>query len=172
MEDKIINKVTNSVLKTIDLEELYPSGERIIFDITDWLFEGLILKEKDFREQVKNHKWEQYKETYVALSCSADAIIPSWAYLLLATRLQPYAKMVVVGDLVLLETVIFQRIINDLEVSEYKDAPVIIKGCANKPIPQSAYTMLVSKLQNEAKSIMFGEACSTVPLFKKKYIVK
>ena len=168
MEDKIINKVTNSVLKTIDLEELYPSGERIVFDITDWLFEGLILKEKDFRAHVKNHNWQQYKDCYVSIICSSDAIIPSWAYLLVSTFLNPHAKKVVVGNLELLETVIFQEVINNLDVSEYENAPVIIKGCANKPIPQSAYTLLISRLQTVARSIMFGEACSTVPLFKRK----
>lgn len=168
MEEKIINKVTNSVLKTIDLEELYPSGARIVFDITDWLFEGLILKEKDFRAEVKNHNWQQYKDSYVSIICSSDAIIPSWAYLLVSTFLNPYAKKVVVGNLELLETVIFQEIINNLEVSVYENAPVIIKGCANKPIPQSAYTLLISRLQTVARSIMFGEACSTVPLFKRK----
>lgn len=168
MKEEIVNKVTNSKLKTIDLEELYPSGERIVFDITSWLYEGLILREKDFREEVKNFDWKKYQNVYVALTCSSDAIIPSWAYLLLTTALHPYAKKVVVGDLVLLETVIFQEIINNLDVSEYEKSPVIIKGCANKPIPQSAYTLLISKLQLVARSIMFGEACSTVPLFKKK----
>ena len=167
MKEEIINKVANSKLKTIDLEELYPSGKRIVFDITDWLYEGLILREKDFRDQVKNHDWEQYKNTYVALTCSSDAIIPSWAYLLLTTALNPFAKKITVGDLVLLETVIFQEIINNLDVSEYENLPVIIKGCANKPIPQSAYILLISKIQSIARSIMFGEACSTVPLYKK-----
>lgn len=165
---EIINRVANSKLKTIDLEDFYPSGNRIIFDIASWLYEGLILKEKDFRKQVDHHNWEQYKNNYVALTCSADAIIPSWAYLLLTTKLQPYAKKIVVGNLELLETVIFQEIINNLDISEYKDAPVIIKGCANKPIPKSAYSFLIHRVQPTAKSIMFGEACSTVPLFKKK----
>ncbi len=168
MEQEIINKVANSKLKTIDLEEFYPSGKRIVFDISDWLFEGLILKEKGFRAQVKDHNWEQYKGAYIALTCSSDAIIPSWAYLLLTASLQLHTKKVVVGDLVLLETVIFQEIINNFNVSEYENSPVIIKGCANKPIPQSAYTLLISKLQTVARSIMFGEACSTVPLFKRK----
>ena len=168
MEGEIVNKVANSKLKTIDLEELYPSGKRIVFDITSWLYEGLILREKDFREQVKNHNWQQYDNSYVALTCSSDAIIPSWAYLLIATSLQPHTKKTVVGDLVLLETVVFQCIINKLDVSEYENIPVIIKGCANKPIPQSAYTLLISKLQTVTKSIMFGEACSTVPLYRRK----
>ncbi|TYP99714.1 uncharacterized protein DUF2480 [Tenacibaculum adriaticum] len=168
MAEEIINRVANSKLKTIDLEEFYPSGNRIVFDITEWLYEGLILREKDFREQVSNHNWKQYQDSYIAISSSSEAIIPSWAYLLLTTRLNSYAKKVVVGDLALLETVIFQEIIDNLDVSEYQDAPVIIKGCSNKPIPQSAYTMLISKIQSVVKSIMFGEACSNVPLFKKK----
>jgi hypothetical protein len=167
MSDEIINRVANSVLKTIDLEDFYPQGKRVVFDIKDWLFEGLILREKDFREQVKNHDWSQYQDSYVALMCSTDAIIPSWAYLLLTTQLNPFVKIVVVGNLGLLETVIFQDIINKMDVSEYEGKPVIIKGCANKPIPQSAYLFLIKKLQPVVKSIMFGEACSTVPLFKK-----
>lgn len=166
-KNEIINRVANSKLKTIDLEDFYPKGKRVVFDIASWLYEGLILKEKDFRENVKNHDWQQYKDNYVALTCSEDAIIPSWAYLLLATKLQPYAKTVVVGNLELLETVIFQEIINNLDTSEYQDKPVIIKGCANKPIPNSAYSFLIHKIQPIAKSIMFGEACSTVPLYKK-----
>lgn len=167
MSEQIINRVANSKLKTIDLEDFYPSGSRIIFDISDWLYEGLILKEKDFREQVANYNWGQYKNSYVALTCSVDAIIPYWAFLLLTTKLHPYTKKVVVGNLELLETVIFQEIIENLDVSEYKDIPVIIKGCANTLIPQSAYSFLIEKIQFVAKSIMFGEACSTVPLFKK-----
>lgn len=167
LQDEIINRVANSKLKTIDLEDFYPSGNRVVFDIASWLYEGLILKEKDFREQVANHNWEQYQNSYVALTCSADAIIPSWAYLLLTTKLQPHTKKTVVGSLELLETVIFQEIINGLDISEYQDKPVIIKGCSNKPIPQSAYLFLIEKIQPIAGSIMFGEACSTVPLFKR-----
>ena len=168
MPEEIINRVANSSLKTIDLEDFYPKGSRIVFDIKDWLFEGLILKEKDFREQVSNYNWSQYENSYVVLTCSTDAIIPSWAYLLVTTELAPFAKKIVVGDLELLETVLFQEIINSLDVSEYKEKPVIIKGCTNKPIPASAYTLLIEKVQSVAKTIMFGEACSTVPLYKKK----
>lgn len=168
MAEEIVNRVANSVLKTIDLEDFYPEGKRIVFDIKDWLFEGLILREKDFREQVKNHDWSQYQDAYVALSCSTDAIIPSWAYLLLATHLEGFAKKTVIGNLELLETVLFTEVISELNIEEFKEKPVIIKGCANKPIPQSAYTLLISKIQPFAKSIMYGEACSTVPLFKKK----
>lgn len=165
--DEIINRVANSKLRTIDLEDFYPAGNRVVLDIVDWLYEGLILREKDFREHANNHDWSQYQDCYVALTCSADAIIPSWAYLLLSTKLYPQAKKVIVGTLELLETTIFQEIIEGLDVSEYQDKPVIIKGCANKPIPPSAYSFLIEKVQPVAKSLMFGEACSTVPLFKK-----
>ncbi|CAL2087972.1 DUF2480 family protein [Tenacibaculum dicentrarchi] len=168
MAAQIINKVANSQLITIDLEDFYPKGNRIVFDIKDWLYEELILREKDFREQVKNHNWSQYQGDYIALSCSVDAIIPSWAYLLLTTKLTEFAKKVVVGNLELLETVLFNDIITNLNTTEYQDKRLIIKGCSNKSIPQSAYTLLVSKIQPICKSIMFGEACSTVPLFKKK----
>ena len=168
MAEEIINRVANSKLTTIDLEDFYPKGKRIVFDIKNWLFEELILREKDFRESVKNHDWAQYQDSYVSLACSTDAIIPSWAYLLLTTELAPFAKKVVVGDLTLLETVIYQEIIQKLDTSEFKDKPVIIKGCSNKPIPPSAYTLLIEKIKPVAKTIMFGEACSTVPLYKRK----
>lgn len=168
MADEIINRVAKSPLKTIDLEELYPSGQRILFDIKDWLYEGLILREKEFRASVQEHDWSQYKDQYVALTCSEDAIIPSWAYLLLAAELSPFAKRVVVGDLALLETSIFQEVISNLDISLYNNKPVIIKGCAEKPIPDSAFSFLIKRLQPIVKSIMYGEACSTVPLYKMK----
>ena len=168
MAEEIINRIANSKLITIDLEDFYPQGHRIVFDIKDWLYEGLILREKDFREQVNNHDWSQHQNNYVALTCSSDAIIPSWAYLLLTTKLSEHANKVVVGNLELLETVIYQEIINQMDTSEFTDKPVIIKGCADKPIPPSAYTLLIEKIQPIAKTIMFGEACSTVPLYKKK----
>ena len=168
MADEIINKVSNSKLITLDLEELYPEGERVLFDIKDWLFDQIILKEKDFRASVKSHDWSRYENTYVALTCSVDAIIPSWAYLLLSSELAPYSKKIVVGNLELLETSLFQDIIQNLSIESFKEKPIIIKGCAQKPIPPSAFSMLIHKLQPIAKSIMYGEACSTVPLFKKK----
>ncbi|RBW59310.1 DUF2480 family protein [Tenacibaculum sp. E3R01] len=168
MAEEIINRVASSKLITIDLEDYYPNGTRVVFDIKDWLFQELILKEKDFRQDVKNHDWSQYENSFVALTCSSDAIIPSWAYLLLTTELSLYAKKVVIGNLELLETVLYQGIINELDINSFKDKPVIIKGCANKPIPPSAYTLLIEKIQPIAKTIMFGEACSTVPLFKRK----
>ena len=168
MEGEIINRVANSKLKTIDLEDYYPKGQRVLFDIKDWLYEGLILREKDFREQIALHDWSQYQNNYIALTCSADAIIPSWAYLLLTTQLSPYTKKVVVGTLELLETCIYSDLISEIDLAPYENTPVIIKGCSNKPIPDSAYTLLISKLQPLAKSVMYGEACSTVPLYKKK----
>ena len=168
MSDKIINKVSKSKLITIDLEELYPEEERLTFDIKDWLFDELILKEKDFRAAVKNHNWSRYKNTCVALGCSVDAIIPSWAYLLLSSELAPYAKKIVVGNLELLETSLFQDIIQNLNIDSFKGGLIIIKGCTKKPIPPSAFSMLIHKIQPIAKTIMYGEACSTVPLFKKK----
>lgn len=165
--DEIVNRVANSKLKNIDLEDFYPTGQRVLFDIKDWLFEGIILKEKDFREQVEKYDWTQLNNAYVAFTCSADAIIPSWAYLLLTTKASLHAKKCVVGNLNLLESIIFSEVINSLDLKEFVDKPIIIKGCANKPIPESAYTLLVQKLQPIAKTIMYGEACSTVPLYKK-----
>ena len=168
MAEEIINRVANSKLITIDLEAFYPSGNRVVFDIKDWLFEEIILKEKDFRASVSQHDWTQYKDSYVALTCSSDAIIPSWAFLLISSVIVPYAKKVVIGNLELLETVIYQEIIQNLAIDEFKDKPIIIKGCADKPIPPSAFSFLIEKLQHVAKSILYGEACSSVPLYKAK----
>lgn len=168
MAEEIINRIANSKLKTFDLEELYPKGERVLFDIKDWLFQELILKERDFRVFVKNHDWSQYKNAFVAITCSADAIIPSWAYMLVASEATVFANKVVIGNLETLETSIYQELLSFLDYSEFVDAPVIIKGCTDKPIPNSAYAFLIEKLQPIAKSIMFGEACSTVPLYKSR----
>lgn len=166
MADEIVNRVANSKLKTIDLEDFCPKGTRRVIDIKNWLFHEQILKETDFREHLKNHDWPQYKDEYVALTCSTDAIIPSWAYMLIATYVSPFAKKIVVGNLATLETSIFQEIIAHINVKDFAGKQVIIKGCSNKPIPETAYLQLIEKLQPVVKSIMFGEACSTVPLFK------
>ncbi len=168
MADKIVNRVAKSSLKTIDLEDFYPKGPRTVIDIKEWLFHELILKEKDFREYLKNHDWSQYKNHYLALTCSVDAVIPSWAYMLIATYSSPFSAKTIVGNLQQLETAIFQDMLSSFSVEAYKDVPVIIKGCSNKPIPETAYIQLIEKLQPVAKSIMFGEACSTVALYKKK----
>jgi hypothetical protein len=167
LKDEIINRVANSKLVTFDLEDFYPEGKRVIFDIKDWLMEGLVLREKDFREQVKQHNWAQYQNQYIALTCSTDAIVPAWAYMLLVVNLEPFAKQAVIGTLVDLETSIYQDIINKIDVDAFKDKPIIIKGCANKPIPVNAYIMLTKKLKPVAKSLMYGEACSSVPLYKR-----
>ncbi|WP_250433355.1 DUF2480 family protein [Hanstruepera flava] len=168
MSDEIINRVANSKLVTLDLEDYYPSGERVLFDISNWLYEGIVLREIDFRTHVKNYDWSPYQNKYVAVYCSTDAIIPAWAYMLISIALQPYSKLTVVGNLETLETVIYQDIINHLDMSDFKDKPVIIKGCSKKPVPLNAYNMISSKLKPIAKSVMFGEACSNVPLFKRK----
>ena len=136
--------------------------------IKNWLYHELILKENDFREHLKNHDWSQYQNKYVALTCSVDAIIPSWAFMLISTYISPFSKKVIVGNITNLETAIFQDIINSIAIEEYIEKPIIIKGCSIKPIPETAYLQLIEKLQPFAKSIMFGEACSTVPLFKQK----
>ena len=168
MAEEIINRVANSKLKTIDLEDFYPKGKRILFDISDWVMEGLVLREKDFRNYVAEHDWSQYKDCYVALHCSTDAIVPDWAYMLISVQLQEYSKLTVIGNLKTLESILFAEIISKINVSEYKGLPVIIKGCANKPVPANALVLLTQKLKPIAKSIMFGEACSFVPLFKHK----
>ncbi|MCL6293738.1 DUF2480 family protein [Jejuia spongiicola] len=168
MPEEIINRVANSKLITLDLEDYYPEGKRILFDIKDWLFEGFVLREKEFRNHVSEFDWSQYQGYYVALTCSTDAIIPAWAFMLLSINLEPFAKKVVIGDLEVLETTVYQNIIDNLDVSEYADKPIIIKGCSKKPVPQNAYIMLTTKLKPIAKSIMYGEACSSVPLYKNK----
>ncbi len=168
MSEEIINRVANSKLLTFDLEEIYPKGERVAFDISGWLLEGIVLRESEFREKAKKQDWAQYQDKYVALFCSTDAIVPGWAYLLLSLHLAPLAKKVTVGSLDELESILFAELLQNIDISEYIDKPVIIKGCAHKPIPQNAYVLLAQKLQPVAKSIMYGEACSSVPLFKRK----
>ena len=168
MSDEIINRVATSKLVTFDLEEIYPKGERVSFDISQWLMEGIVLRESEFREKAKEHDWAQYQDKYVALYCSTEAIIPGWAYLLLSLHLASYAAKVTVGTLDELESILFAELLQNIDVSEYTDKPIIIKGCAHKPIPQNAYVLLAQKLQPVAKSIMYGEACSSVPLYKKR----
>jgi hypothetical protein len=153
-------------LITIDLGDLYPIGSRYVLDIKDQLFQGLILREKDFREFVKQHNWQQYQDTYVTVHCSTDAVIPDWAWMLLAVALEPYARKIVFGDLEKMETVIYDELLNRFDFSIYKDARVVVKGCGDKPVPLSAYIELTRRLRPIAKSIMYGEPCSTVPLYK------
>ena len=168
MSEEIVNRVNASALVTFNLEEHYPQGRRMLLDISDWLYEGIILKEKEFRAFVGEHDWEQYQHAFVAVHCSTDAIIPGWAFMLVATKLRPYAAEVVQGDLELLETVLYKKVLDALDVSDLKDKPVIIKGCSHKPVPPNAYIWAAQKVQAVAKSVMYGEACSSVPLYKRK----
>lgn len=168
MADEIVNRVANSKLITFDLEDHYPEGERAYLDISAWLYEGIVLREKEFRNHVKAYDWSVYNNAYLAVGCSSEAIIPAWAYMLVSLHAAEHAKKVVFGDLAALETVLFTEIIERLDLSNYTDKPVIIKGCTNKPIPENAYLLLAQKLQKIAKNIMYGEACSSVPLFKNK----
>ncbi|WP_031426413.1 DUF2480 family protein [Flavimarina sp. Hel_I_48] len=166
--NEIVNRVADSKLITFNLEDLYPEGKRETIDISQWLYEGFILREKDFREQLKKYDWTQHEGNYIALYCSADAILPAWAFMLVTAHLAPYAKYVVKGDKVELETRLFSTLIDRIDVEKYRDQLIIIKGCTNKPVPENAYLELLQKLQPVVKSLMFGEACSAVPLYKKK----
>src|ERR1700741_2638402 len=161
--EEIINKVAQSGIVTIDLEEFYDDVPRVLFDIKPLLFQELILKEKDFREYIKTHNWNQYQNNYVALTCTADAIVPTWAYMLLTLSLKPFAKKVVYGNIEVLDTILLQEKIDALNIDIYRDARIVIKGCGNKPVPIAAYVALTEKLKPIAKSIMYGEPCSTVP---------
>lgn len=165
---EIVNKVTQSGLVTIDLEDLYIPGERVLFDMKDWLFEELILKEKDFREKLKDHNWENYKDKFVAVTCTADAIVPTWAFMLIATHLKPVAKKISFGNLQKLEEEIFDEAISKLNADDFKDQKVVIKGCSKVEVPVSAYVNLTALLRPVVKSIMYGEPCSTVPVFKRR----
>lgn len=166
--DIVANKVAESGLITLDLETFYPKETVKVFDLKEYLFRGLIIKEKEFREALKNSNWEQYSDANVAVNCSADAIIPVWAYMLVATYLQPVANTVVLGDeKKLIETILLNNI-SKINTNEFKDKRVVIKGCGDISIPESAYLHITSVLLPCAKSIMYGEPCSTVPVWKKK----
>jgi len=167
MSEAIVNKVAESGLVTIDLENFYPRQEVVLFDLKDYLFMGLILKEKDFREALKKEDWEKFRNKYVAVTCTADAIIPIWAYMLVVSYVQPVAADIIQGDEKELHRYLFIKNIEALNSEEYIDKRVVIKGCGDLPIGEFAYTEITKKLRPVAKSIMYGEACSTVPVFKK-----
>lgn len=164
-EESIVNRVSNSSLVTINLEEIRIKGIRFFFDLKNILDDGIILRETKIREYIKNHDWTKYTNQFVAIGCSADVILPSWAKLLIAASLKPYAKKVVIGNLEQLETVLFETVINQLDFNKYLNKPIIIKGCSDSSIPDSAYGFLINKLQGIAKKISYGEACSSVPLW-------
>ena len=164
--EEIRNKVAESTLITFNLEELYRLGERKTFNLKDFLFEGLMLREKDYRQALKDFDWTIYQDAFVNIECTADAIVPQWAFMLASTYLESVAQRVVMGTSETLETVLFQESLADLDLEQFQDERVIVKGCSKYPVPTSAYVEFVSKLRPVAKSIMYGEACSTVPLFK------
>lgn len=168
MADVIINKVAESGLISFDLEKYYPSASRKIFDLKDHLFMGLILKEKDFRAALLQTDWNEYKDADVAITCSADAVIPMWAYMLVASYLEPVAQTVIVGTEQELINQELLKNIDAIDVSEFTDQRVVVKGCGDLAIPEAAYVAITKKLRPVAKSIMYGEPCSTVPIFKKK----
>jgi len=168
MAEEIVNKIAQSKLITFNLEDLYVSGTRVSLDIAQWLDQGFILREKSFRESVKNLDTSAYDQAFVHLYCSTDAIVPAWAFMLVATRLNGIARKVISGSREVLETILYTEQLTQLDVTPFMDAPIIVKGCADKPVPENAYLLLIEKLQPVARSLMFGEACSAVPLFKRK----
>ena len=168
MAHTIVNRIAESALITFDLEDLYQIGERKSIDLSQWLYEGLILKEKEYRAHLNAHEWSTYQDQFISLHCSTEAILPAWAFLLLTTYLQPFARKVVIGSIQDLEVQLFSEEIQLLDVTPFKDKPVIIRGCSDKTVPQDAYAKLITKLQPVVKSLFFGEACSSVPLYKRK----
>jgi len=166
--DEIVNKVANSALVVFDLEDFYPKENRSEIDISQWLLEGFLLKEKDFRAQLNQYNWAQYQGQNVAVFCSTDAIVPAWAAVLVTIQLAPFAKKIISGTFEDLDSALFQELLSKIDYSVYEGKSVILKGCSKKPVPMSAYILAVQFLQPFAKSIMYGEACSAVPLYKKK----
>lgn len=168
MSEPFINKVAESGLITLDLEKWYPRGETAVFDMKDYLFMGMILKEKDFREALKQMDWSAYESKNVAVTCSADAVIPVWAYMLVAAYLQPVAKEIVMGDEKELHKALFLKNLSSINLEEYTDKRIVIKGCGETPIADYVYMEITKILRPVVKSIMYGEPCSTVPVYKKK----
>lgn len=163
----IENKVEKSGLITLDLVDFIPSGKQVVIDLKDFMYEGLILREKDFRDQLKDKDWSEYQDAFVAVTNSSEGIVPLWAYMLISSALQPYASLVIRGNLAHLKGALLRRSIEAINESEYQDKRVIIKGCGEESIPDSAYINITQKLQPVVKSLMFGEACSTVPVYKR-----
>ncbi len=164
---EIVNRVSQSSILSIDLEEFYPKEERVLFDLKPFLFQDFVLREKEFRSELKALDWSKYTDKWVAITCSTDAIIPNWAYMLVATYLTSTSKGYVIGNLDELEIYISEVMLSQIDLDSFTDRPVVVKGCSNFPVPLFAYGRLVSLIQSRAKSIMYGEPCSTVPLYKK-----
>lgn len=168
IQENIINKVAQSGLLTVDLANYAPKEDISVYDIKDNLFNGLILKEKDFRDFVKDHDWSNYQDKIIAITCSTDAIVPTWAYMILANKLAPYAKSVHFGTQEEVQQRLFLAEITKIDYSQYQDQRVVVKGCGDIYIPESAFVLFTTQLSAVAKSIMYGEPCSTVPVFKRK----
>ncbi|MBC7567416.1 MAG: DUF2480 family protein [Pedobacter sp.] len=168
IQENFVNKVAASGLVTLNLEEYFHQGERIVYDIKDNLFHGLMLREKDFREFIKLHDWSVYADKNIAIICSADAIVPTWAYMLLASKMKPYANEVIFGSLQTLEATLFVRALSKIDVNSFASERVVIKGCADIEVPIAAYVEITNLLTPVVKSIMYGEPCSTVPIYKRK----
>jgi hypothetical protein len=171
-EKPLVNKVAKSGLITLDLENFFPEEEIAEFDIKDYLFMELILKEKDFRAALKEHDWEQYQGKNLVVYCSTDAIVPVWACMLVTVYATPFANTIFQGTKEEFYKNAFQKALSELKDSDYEGKRVVIKGCSNKPVPPSAYVELTRKLQPYAQSIMYGEPCSTVPIFKRPRVLK
>lgn len=167
MDKPLVNRVANSGLITINLEDFFPGEEVVSFDLKDYLFMELILKEKDFRAALKEHDWNQYTGKNLVIYCSTDAIIPIWAYMLVAAHAEPFALSIFQGDPTAFYQVVFMKALEKIDGSEYDQKRIVIKGCSDKPVPPSAYVELTRKLRPFAQSIMYGEPCSTVPIFKR-----
>ena len=168
IQEKFVNKVAASGLITLNLEDYFHPGERLVYDIKENLFHGLMLREKDFREFIKNHDWQAYSGKNIAIICSADAIVPTWAYMLLANRMRPYANEVVFGGLDTLEAVLFTKALAKIDINAFAGERVVIKGCADIDVTVAAYVEITNLLTPVVKSIMYGEPCSTVPIYKRK----
>jgi hypothetical protein len=167
LKNEIVNRVEKSGLVTLDLEQYYVPGERVLIDIAEQLFQGLVLREKQFRDYIKTTDWSQFKNKFVAITCSADAIIPTWTYMLLASALQPYARKIEFGNLENLEVKIFSEQLQEIAWEKFSNAKVVIKGCSKIEVPPAVYVQATNLLLPYAASIMFGEPCSTVPVFKR-----
>ena len=165
---EFVNKVAESGLITIDLENWYPKGEMVVLDLKDYLFMGMIVKEQEFRDSLKNTDWEIYRNKMVSVICSADAIIPSWAFMLVASYLQPVCKELALATPEEMRKQVFLRNIQSINSMDYKDQRVIIKGCGDTPIGDFAYLEITRILRPVVRSLMYGEPCSTVPVFKKQ----
>jgi len=170
LNQPLVNKIANSGLVTIDLETYYPKTEILEVNLKDFLFQGLLLKEKDFRQSVKDFDWKQFSGKHVAIHCSTDALVQQWAFMILADALAPYAESIHLGNKKDALSTIYANIISNLDVQKYQDKKVIIKGCSSKQVPDDAYLLITKKLKPVVASLMYGEACSTVPVYKKKKV--